>query len=645
MIRLLLIVLLLLPGLALSAQQRLVLGVSAWMDTGNIHEDFQPLADYLGQSLGDVQVELQVLDEAGMNQAVANHQLDMVFTNPSHYILLRSESALTGALATVVRLVDGEPTSALGGVILVRSDDQHLLRLQDLRGRRIAHAGSGFLGGYQAQLWEARRQGVDLRRDASLLARGDHLQAVRALLAGEVDAAFALTGVLEYMVASGEVQDGQLRVLNRQPLPGYPWQTSTRLYPEWPFLALPHVDQQQVRRIASALLGLDWQHPAAARAGIDGFAPPADYMAVEQVARDLRLPPYDVLPEFTLADTWQRYHNLMLGFALLLVLLLLALAGLLRQLLVIRRGQQQLAHERQRLEEVIWGTDSGIWELDMLSHQVLCNERWASMLGYRLEQLQPVTFATWESLVHPDDLPEAMLHLRQHLGGSSERFEAELRMRHQNGHWVWILSRGRVVERDEQGRPLRMSGTHQDIMAMKTHQLKLEHGAHHDALTGLPNRLLLDDRLRHALSTAHRNADWLAVVYLDLDGFKAVNDHHGHACGDELLVELARRMQAALRESDTLARIGGDEFVALLVGLHGPEDATPVLERLLEAAARPAELQQQRLQVSVSMGVAFQPPGEAQASAEQLLLQADQAMYQAKSAGRNCWRVAERESW
>lgn len=629
-----------LSALASADVQRLVLGVSVGLDASAMERNFQPLAEYLQQSLDGLPVQLRVLDEQQMSHAVANHQLDLVFTNPSHYIQLRSESALTGALATVVRLVDGEPTSALGGAVLVPASQASIQHLADLRGLRIAHSGSSFLGGYQAQMWEAWHQGLDLQRHARLQSYGNHVLAVRAVLEGQADAAFTLAGVLELMISRGEVAPGQLRVLNRQPLPGYPWQTSTRLYPEWPFVALPHVEEQLVRRIASALLSLDWQHPAAVSAGIDGFAPPADYLAVEQVARDLRLPPFDALPEFTLADTWVRYHNLMLGFALLLVLLLLALAALLRQLWLVRRGQQQLARERQRLEEVIWGTDSGIWELDIRSQQVLCNERWASMLGYALADLEPVTFATWESLVHPDDLPGAQHQLRLHLEGNTERFEAELRMRHRNGHWVWVLSRGRVVQRDDAGQPVRVSGTHQDIVAMKTHQLKLQQGAHHDALTGMPNRVLLYDRVEHALAQLRRKGGWLALVYLDLDGFKRINDNFGHAAGDQLLISLALTMQEALRESDTLARIGGDEFVAVLNGLESPEAATPVLERLLQAASLPVEVDGNPLQVSVSMGVVFRPADRAPETIDSLLLRADQAMYEAKREGRNCWRVA-----
>jgi diguanylate cyclase (GGDEF)-like protein/PAS domain S-box-containing protein len=172
-----------------------------------------------------------------------------------------------------------------------------------------------------------------------------------------------------------------------------------------------------------------------------------------------------------------------------------------------------------------------------------------------------------------------------------------------------------------------------DITPMKEHQRQLEHIAHFDALTGLPNRVLLADRMHQALTQSQRRKLSVGVVYLDLDGFKSVNDQHGHGVGDELLVALAHRMKAALRDGDTLARIGGDEFVAVLVDLEQVADAEPVLQRLLDAAADTVLLGGETLQVSASIGVTIYPMDGSEA--DMLLRHADQAMYVAKQAGKN----------
>ena len=172
-----------------------------------------------------------------------------------------------------------------------------------------------------------------------------------------------------------------------------------------------------------------------------------------------------------------------------------------------------------------------------------------------------------------------------------------------------------------------------DISLQKRHEQELEHIAHYDTLTGLPNRALLADRLQQEMAHCLRRRKQLAVVFIDLDGFKLVNDQHGHGVGDELLIALALRMKGALREGDTLARIGGDEFVAVLTGLDLPKDCEIVLSRLLAAAADPVLANGVLLRVSASIGVTLFPQDPA--NADQLLRHADHAMYQAKQAGKN----------
>jgi diguanylate cyclase (GGDEF)-like protein/PAS domain S-box-containing protein len=172
-----------------------------------------------------------------------------------------------------------------------------------------------------------------------------------------------------------------------------------------------------------------------------------------------------------------------------------------------------------------------------------------------------------------------------------------------------------------------------DITDLKQHQQQLEHAAHFDALTNLPNRALLFDRLPFALLQCQRHSKMLAVVYIDLDGFKQINDTYGHDMGDQLLISISQHMTDALRECDTLARIGGDEFVAMLADLETPEDCKPILDRLQKAAAQTISLGDVSLNVSASMGIAIYP--QSATNADLLLRQADQAMYTAKESGKD----------
>ncbi|MET0357526.1 MAG: EAL domain-containing protein [Cellvibrio sp.] len=191
--------------------------------------------------------------------------------------------------------------------------------------------------------------------------------------------------------------------------------------------------------------------------------------------------------------------------------------------------------------------------------------------------------------------------------------------------------------RDRAGKPINYVGLFTDITQLKEHQQQLEYSAHYDALTRLPNRVLLADRLKQALSRCHRTGNSLAVLYIDLDGFKSVNDNHGHETGDHLLITIAQRWTDVLREGDTLARIGGDEFIVILVDLENTNDYEFILQRLLQAATEPVTINDQLLRVSASIGVTIFPQDGP--DADQLMRHADQAMYLAKQAGKNCFHV------
>jgi diguanylate cyclase (GGDEF)-like protein/PAS domain S-box-containing protein len=212
------------------------------------------------------------------------------------------------------------------------------------------------------------------------------------------------------------------------------------------------------------------------------------------------------------------------------------------------------------------------------------------------------------------------------------QFQGEVWCRRADGeHFAALLTVSAV--RDDQHRVQTFVALFADITALRQQSQRLEQAANYDALTHLPNRLLLSDRLRQAIAVTERQQQTLAVLYLDLDGFKAVNDQHGHAAGDQLLVQVAQRLRTAVREVDTLARIGGDEFVAVLVGLHDADECHRLVERMLRACAEPVLVHGASLQVSASIGVTLYPQDHC--DADQLMRHADRAMYEAKQAGKN----------
>ncbi len=218
-----------------------------------------------------------------------------------------------------------------------------------------------------------------------------------------------------------------------------------------------------------------------------------------------------------------------------------------------------------------------------------------------------------------------------------DHWYGEVWNRRKNGE-VYAVMQNISAVRDTQGNTRHYVALISDITLLKEHEQELEHSAHYDALTGLPNRVLVIDRLHQAIAQARRREQLMAVVFLDLDGFKAINDNYGHLAGDQLLISVSNNMKQTLREIDTLARMGGDEFVALLVDIGDIENSVPLLIRLLAAASQPEQFGDHTLKVSASLGVTFYPQKD-EVDAELLIRQADQAMYQAKITGKNRYHI------
>lgn len=426
-------------------------------------------------------------------------------------------------------------------------------------------------------------------------------------------------------------------------------------------------------------------------------------------------------------------------------------------------AQESLSRREKQLARVLDGTDQGYWDWNIKTNEFQVSARWETMLDYEPGEMQAQP-GNWNKYVHPADLPKAQESAQRHLAGLIPSYEVEMRCLTKSGEWRWILTRGRVVERDYDGQPLMMSGTHtditqrkqfeqvqkdastvfsssyegimvvsieglitkvnpaftritgysepevvgmspkmlssgqqeeafyrslwhdlsqnnfwrgeitnrrksgdifvellsistvldefgaplhyigvfSDISQFKAHEAELDRIAHYDTLTGLPNRRLLGDRLSQAIMRAQRSDTLMAVCFLDFDGFKAVNDQHGHAVGDQLLIKVSQSLRQVLRANDTLARLGGDEFVILLCDVHSTVECMQILDRILVAASRPVSVDALLLNLTASIGVSVFP--EDNSNPDSLLRHADHAMYMAKNAGKNRYQLFDPES-
>lgn len=431
-----------------------------------------------------------------------------------------------------------------------------------------------------------------------------------------------------------------------------------------------------------------------------------------------------------------------------------------------------------QLELVLQATGVGTWDWKINSGDILCNESWANMIGYGLNELPPLKLEKLVEYIHPMDISKANKTLDKYAEMGGDHFSVEIRMKHKQGHYIWVLITGKTLEWYENNLPKRMIGTYLDITEQKISQQKfitmshlldesqkiskvggwqldllsddlfwtaetyriyeaspetfdpnenkgislllpdsqrlikkaldaainqgknydielktytvkerlidirmtcivtmvdgkvtkltgifqelseqkkahkilkesnvdlgqvnekLKLNANYDALTGLPNRILLADRMEQAIAQNKRKKNNIAIAFIDLDGFKEVNDTQGHSVGDDLLISISERLKQTMRECDTVARIGGDEFVMVLNELKNPDECAPILKRVLESVSKTTFINNKPIQVSASIGVTIYPQDNSKP--EQLLKHADQAMYIAKNSGKNCFHI------
>jgi diguanylate cyclase (GGDEF)-like protein len=303
---------------------------------------------------------------------------------------------------------------------------------------------------------------------------------------------------------------------------------------------------------------------------------------------------------------------------------------------IVRREKMEikLVHKEANLIEAQRIAKLGSWQLDVTTNKVIWSEELFKMYGFDPSKTAP-SYTQQHKLFTPeswDKLSTALTKTKV----TGIPYELELQMLLKGEKKGWMLARGEAI-RNEKGLIVALHGVAQDITQRKRTEEKLERIAHYDLLTNLPNRVLLADRLSLGMAQCERRNRSLAVAFMDLDGFKEVNDKHGHNVGDELLITVSQRMKDALREGDTLARIGGDEFIAVMGDLENIEDSTPVLERLLKAASEPVTVGEIVMRVSASIGVTLYPQDGV--DADQLMRHADQAMYIAKQRGKNSYHV------
>ena len=345
----------------------------------------------------------------------------------------------------------------------------------------------------------------------------------------------------------------------------------------------------------------------------------------------------------------------------------IGIVGVARDVTARRRAEEALAESESRWNFALEGAGQGVWDHDLRKGTAFFSRVWRQMRGIGLDEPVDASRETWLSRVHPDDRNRLIEETNRQDSGRRGYNSFEYRERHRDGHYIWVLSRGRPVEWNPDGSVARIIGTDTDITSIKedeerraaeaaetyrrhlaalqtaheaaeaAHQLA-QKMARHDPLTGLPNRRVFHEALQAATARAARGSS-SAILLVDLDRFKAINDLHGHAAGDLVLTEVARRLLAQSRDCDVTARLGGDEFALILDCNEGDPAATAAecARRLSAILAAPMTLDGQSVQVSASVGIAICPADGT--DADTLMRAADMAMYRAKQESRGAFRM------
>jgi len=312
---------------------------------------------------------------------------------------------------------------------------------------------------------------------------------------------------------------------------------------------------------------------------------------------------------------------------------------------MVRRKQQHkddIQLLKERLELAIEANRDVIWDWDLLNDELYVSNQWKEIMGHDRAEV-PYTVEEWKRYIHPNDLRHTLHAINKVIWGREEYLDVTYRILHSNGKWVWIQMRGKTLY-NEDHKAIRMIGTHRDVTQQKETEAALEeqkkllyYQATHDTLTGIYNRTFFNQYLQRAILQAKEHDHRMALLFIDLDHFKDINDTLGHDVGDKVLKVVTNRLEEIIVEpKDILARLGGDEFTIFRKELSFDQEVTLLAEKILLVLKEPIIMKGKRLYVSASIGISLY--GDDGKDAQSLLRYADIAMYRAKNKGKNTYQ-------
>ena len=624
-----------------SSKPKIKLAILAYRDKQYTYNHWQPLLNYLQSELPETELLLEVYFHKELESAVEAKAVDFLFTHPSHYVLLTHRNGLSSPLASLVNKVNGTAIDKFGGVAFTKAERSDINDWTDFIGKRVGAIAITSTGAYQMQAFELLSSGVHPSRDIEVIELGQpQKHAVDAVLRGEVDVGFVRTGILEALSKEGYLDLRKIKVINASSNPDFPLILSTRLYPEWPFASMPHVDKTIARKMTAALLAIPHNGILASSLNITGFTIPGDYRVIDEMMRQLRVPPFDQNPYFDIQDVIQKWSiEITAIFAIVFAALLGFIILLLFRNQAVNRAKETVEkslHQIRKLTIAIEQSPEGIMITDNQGVVEYINPAFEKISGYTLNEL----YGKNPTIV---DSSQTTKHLRAKIRktlSEGKKWRGELTSQRKSGAQYPsenIISP--VI--DTSGGATHYLTIHQDISDQKNNQQRIHSLMYFDPLTGLPNRTHLIDTMNKFITQETEYGVVAGLMLINIDHFKLVNEIQGASSGDQLLKAMAVRILRFVKDKGFVAKTGNDEFAVFWFREAETLDCEMCLmglsESLLRDIEKPFNINGEQLLITCSLGAALVERAETKQVAEDILnhaiSHANTALKSAKASG------------
>lgn len=596
--------------------------------------EWQPTIDYLNRTLSQHEFTLTPVIPSNykkIRSLVRDNRIDFVITQPAFYVDLE----LNFGISKILTMVKKGGYSQFGSTIIVRADSD-IKSLHDLRGSIVSGVAKLGFGGWLVGYKEMLDNGFDPHIDAQkVLFLGTQPRQIHAVLNREVDVAVIRTGMLEKVTRNEKISIDQFRVLAEKNHPDFNLKVSTQLYPEWAFARTKKVSNDLSKSVALTLLSMQANSSEASLAGFKEWTFPYDYQPVHDLLKALQVGPYQGYGEVELKNVVIEHWPAVVTIIFLLTSIFIIFLVWNRKLEneIENRRQVEVAlrknEEQLKLHANVFNTSTeGILITTPEPVIITVNEGLTKLTGYSKEEVIGQNPRIFSSKIHAADFYRHMWSELTEKG----YWEGDITNRRKDGRLIIEWLRISQITNSE-GVPTHYVGLFSDITRKKQSEEELHLRAHYDHLTKISNRLSFMERLNQELNRAKRNNSRLALLYIDLNKFKLINDTYGHHVGDYVLCEIARRLQNSMREIDAVARLGGDEFTLLLTDIVNYEEIKIIENRVLTVLQVPVDYEGVELNTGASIGVAVFPDNGS--NAEELIKSADKAMYKSKQKIRD----------